>query len=219
MREVPGGVQYVVWNESCLLTGFLAGANRRPLAKVGDRIQYATDDKYLYLKDTTSAIHKLRYMLQELMPPPPPPPIRLLVAEAVNDAPKYSNRLVTIVGFLNVSDEFTAISGSGCAERMNMLRKPYSCAVSLRMPDCTRQETRCTPNLIELSNRMRQIFSTERVQIAVTGTLQLPPKVFVEYSHPPVVPGLPKGEDVEMGFGHLNGFLLQLTVTDGRLLP
>jgi hypothetical protein len=76
MREVPGGVQYVVLNERCRLTGLLAGANRRPLAKVGDRIQYASDDKYLYLKDTKGAIHKLRYMLQELMSPPPPPPIR-----------------------------------------------------------------------------------------------------------------------------------------------
>ena len=30
-RKVPGGVEYVVLNESCRLTGLLAGANRPPL--------------------------------------------------------------------------------------------------------------------------------------------------------------------------------------------
>lgn len=149
------------------------------------------------------------------------PAAPLSVAEAVNDGSKYINHPVTIAGVLTVSMEFTAVSGSGCTERINALKKPYACAVSLSLPDCARPQTGCSQSLIELRNRMRRlVLSRERtpVPITVTGILQLPPKIFVEYTQPPVISGLPKGEYVEMGFGHMNAFPAQLIVMDGRLI-
>jgi hypothetical protein len=73
VREVPEGVEYVVLNRSCRLTAFLDRRKSRLQAKGGDQIQYAAQGKYLYLTDAAGKVHKLRYVLQELMPPPPPP--------------------------------------------------------------------------------------------------------------------------------------------------
>jgi hypothetical protein len=221
VRKVPAGTEYVILNERCRLTGLLNRTKNLPHIQVGDRIGYATDNKYLYLRDRNGATHKLRYTLQELMPPSLLP-IPLSVAEAVDDALSYANRLVTVTGLLSVGLEVTAVRGTGCDERINALKKPYACAVSLRLPDCAKPGTSCDPSLAELSNKIRALrlgSGTAEVRAAVTGILQIPEKVFVEFIPPPAVPGLPKGEYVENGFGHMNAFPVQLNVTYARLMP
>ncbi len=57
-----------------------------------------------------------------------------------------------------------------------------------------------------------------QVTLRLTGTLTPPRKVFVKDPLRPPIPGWPEGEYVEMGFGHMNAFPVQLTVTDGRIL-
>lgn len=128
---------------------------------------------------------------------------------------------MTIAGVLTVSMEFTAVSGSGCTERINASKKPYACAVSLILPDCAGPQTGCSQNLMELCDGMHRLVPSREhtpIPITVTGILQLPPKLFVEYTPPPVILGLPKGYYVERGFGHMGVFPAQLLVTDGRLI-
>jgi hypothetical protein len=53
----------------------------------------------------------------------------------------------------------------------------------------------------------------------LTGKLTFAPKVFVEYKPPPDIPGLPKGEYVQKGFGHQNAYPAELVVVDGHVPP
>lgn len=56
------------------------------------------------------------------------------------------------------------------------------------------------------------------ITLRLTGKLIPPRKVFVKDSLPPVVPGWPEGKYVEMGFGHMSAFPVQLNVIDGRIV-
>ncbi len=57
------------------------------------------------------------------------------------------------------------------------------------------------------------------IRLRLTGTLLPPRKVFVKDLLSPPIPGWPEGKYVEMGFGHMGAYPVQLTVTDGRIVP
>lgn len=118
-----------------------------------------------------------------------------MVSEVVNDSAKYQGRTVTIKGNLVATDEVTALTGDGCTVRVNALKKPFACGVSL-----ARNSRRALPTMISLSGRV----------LAAK-------KVFREYSPTPAIPSWPKGEYVEMGFGHMNAFPVELVVMDGQI--
>ncbi len=148
------------------------------------------------------------------------PPRILSVAEAINNSVKYGDSLISVQGRLSASEEFTALEGEGCDVRINALKRPYVCAVSLRFRYGSADKD-CSPELRNVLSSLRKIrYSREasRITVVLTGKLTLPPRVYVEYAPPPAVPGLPKGEYVQMGFGHMNGFPVELIVQDGRII-
>lgn len=149
------------------------------------------------------------------------PPRQLSVAEVVNNAEANSGRAITVEGLLSASTEFTALKGDGCNTRMNPLKKPFACAIDLVFPSCKAPAPRCTAALVDVLNVIRsQGFSRAPMQITLrlTGRVIAPQKVFVKDPLPPPVPGWPEGKYVEMGFGHMNAFPVQLTVMDGRIV-
>lgn len=142
----------------------------------------------------------------------------ILVREAVDHAAKYADRTVTVAGELIASLEVFAIAGDGCEVRLNKANEPFACAVLLRYPQCPPGET-CKDPFADLRDAIREMRwgRSDRVAlIRVTGKLTLAPKVFVEYVPLPVIPGLPKGEYVVRGLGHMGAFLAELQVTDAR---
>jgi hypothetical protein len=144
------------------------------------------------------------------------------VAEAVNNSSQYADSTVTITGSLLVTEEVTALKGVSCVERINALKRGFTCAVSLIFPDCNRNRDACTSGLAEVLSEVRRMQSSRSGEstrsISLTGKLNVAQMVFVPYSPPTDLPGLPKGEYRPMGFGHMNAFPVQLVVTDGRVL-
>jgi hypothetical protein len=148
----------------------------------------------------------------------------LSVADAINESANYADRSVTITGSLFITIEVTALKGVGCIERMSALRRPFACAVSLILPDCKTAAANCGQGLLDVISEVRGIRLSREdsvVRVVLTGRLAVAPTVFREFF--PSVPGLPipgpRGEYVQMGFGHMGAFPVRLTVTDGRVLP
>ena len=56
------------------------------------------------------------------------------------------------------------------------------------------------------------------IAVMLTGKLDVAPRKAFPIQPPPVVPGLPTEEIIEIGFGHMNAFPIQLHVLDGCLL-
>jgi hypothetical protein len=147
------------------------------------------------------------------------PPGPLSVAEVVNNSTRYADRTVIVAGLLMATDEVTALKGDTCEVRVGALKRPFACAVSLLIPNCKDPEQRCSQELLNVVSAIRRVRSLREnsvTMVSLTGTLVLPPTVFVE--HAPLVPGLPKGEYAQTGFGHMNAFPVQLIVVDGRVL-
>jgi len=148
-------------------------------------------------------------------------PSPITVAEAINDSARYDNKEVTITGFLSVSEEWTRLKGTGCVERVNAMNRPFVCAASLNLPDCSRNEKGCSPGLLEVVSEIRRLrFSSldGSKPISLTGKLSAAPLVWVPYFPSADLPGLPSGQYRPMGFGHMNGSPVKLLVTDGRVL-
>ena len=160
-------------------------------------------------------------LLAQVQPSVPAGPIT--VAEAINTAVRYDGMVVTITGFLSVSEEWTRLTGVGCMKRLNASNLELVCAASLQLPDCSRTDKVCPPGLLDVVNEIRRLRSS-RVEdspkpISLTGKLGIAPQVFIPYSLSGEMPGLPKGEYRPMGFGHRNACPIKLIVTDGRVLP
>jgi hypothetical protein len=144
----------------------------------------------------------------------------LSVADAINESANYADRSVTITGSLFATSEVTALKGVGCIERVSAMRRPFACAVSLLLPNCKTATANCSQGLLDVISEVRDMrLSGEDsvVRIVLTGRLAVAPTVFREFF--PAIPGLPSGEYVQMGFGHMGAFPVRLTVTDGRVLP
>jgi hypothetical protein len=147
----------------------------------------------------------------------------LSVAEVINESTRFSEQTVTVIGTLSWSMEWTALTGTGCVERMNILNKPFACAASLEYPDCRRVVVNCTQGMLDVLTEMRRLNRLGGelpTKVSLTGTLKAATRVFIPYG-PPLPPELAaaqRGEYRLMGFGHFNAFPVTLVVTDGALL-
>ena len=144
----------------------------------------------------------------------------LAVAEVLDNPAKYAGQIITVNGLLAMTLEYRALSGSGCEVRLNAQKRPFACGMLFSLPDCGSPESICGGNLAEVARRIREVSyrrNQPAVRLSLTGELVVAPKKFVEYDPPPMLPGLPRGEYVQTGFGHMNAFLAELVVVDGRV--
>jgi hypothetical protein len=121
-----------------------------------------------------------------------------------------------------ITGEVTALKGAGCIELVSAMQRPFACAVSLVFPDCKTPDSHCSQGLLDVISEIRSIRLSREgpdVRVVLIGQLAKAPTVFREFSPPTTIPGLPKGEYVQVGFGHMGAFPVRLTVTDGRILP
>ena len=89
------------------------------------------------------------------------------------------------------------------------MKLPLACAVLVAFPNCPGSESRCGQELTKLVDtvlRMQAAGQVSAIQVSLTGKFAVAPTVFVENVLPSVVPGLPKGENVQKGFGRMNSF-------------
>jgi hypothetical protein len=96
--------------------------------------------------------------LAQVQPSVPAGPIS--VAEAINNPARYDGKVVTITGFLSVSEEWTRLKGVGCVERLNALNRRFVCAASLQLPDCSRSEKACPPGLLAVVSEIQRLQSS-----------------------------------------------------------
>ena len=146
------------------------------------------------------------------------PPAPLSVADAINNSAKYDGRAVSITGILFAGMEHGSfLEGSGCVERMSAMKRPFGCAIDLRWPICS-AEGACSFSLVDLLRELRPLArEASSVRVTLTGKLAAAPIIWKSFYPPEVIPGIPNGEYVTMGFGHMNAFPVRLTVTDARV--
>ena len=146
----------------------------------------------------------------------------LTVAGAIKDSAKYDGKRVAIAAPLFLSIHGIFAEGEGCNKRVNALKREFACAVLIALPECRRPDTTCTQGLISLSNVIRERVEASLrlapIPVLLTGKLEVAPRRFVERPLAPDIPGVPKGDYIQMGFGHMNAFDVRLIVTDARLL-
>jgi hypothetical protein len=162
-----------------------------------------------------------RILIAGLLLQAPAPPRILSVADAINNSVKYGESLVSVQGRLIASMEVTALEGQGCEVRINAVtRQPFACAAHLRFL-CGGPQGDCSAelqNFLVVLQKIRSSRGASRTTALLSGKLTLPRKVYREYVPAPVIPGWPKGEYVQEGFGHMNAFPVELIVQDGRVI-
>jgi hypothetical protein len=70
----PQGKRYYEYRINVDGDGYMGRSSKPVLVTKGSKVKFTIRGRSLYIIDTNGKVHKLRYVIQYLIPPPPPPP-------------------------------------------------------------------------------------------------------------------------------------------------
>jgi hypothetical protein len=144
----------------------------------------------------------------------------LTVATAINDSAKYDGKAASIAALLHIGEHGMFLPGEGCVKRFDTARNEFACAVLVRLPNCPPSRN-CPNSLVAFLDTVHERVKASRrpapIPVILTGRLEVAPKRLVPIPNPPDVPGVPTAAYVQMGFGHMGAFDVQMIVEDARL--